>query len=235
MSLLPRVYISSADAVTQAPTRPSIRQKAARAAASGRGALPSTKPSPSPLAGIASTSKLTKKDKRELKHTAFVSKIEKKAPQQKTKTAKRRRPSKKLVTTLDSLADALPDVGDETQTQQQRQDGGLSSQVNIIKHKTLKHKPGAMKRKEKLEKMERDRFVKNLAQMAVGIETGAAPAPAVNDSASNATMTNGAESSTNAEQTQTQQQSSNYTTNRWAALRSFISQTMERQPVFNNR
>ena len=32
----------------------------------------------------------------------------------------------------------------------------------------MKTRPGAMKRKEKLERMERDRFQKNLAQMAAG-------------------------------------------------------------------
>ena len=34
-----------------------------------------------------------------------------------------------------------------------------------VRHKSLKSRPGAMKRKEKLEKMERERFGMNLAQM----------------------------------------------------------------------
>lgn len=136
----------------------------------------------------------TKKDKRTIKHSTFVSKIEK----TNSKPAKRRRASKKLVANLDSLADALPDA-EETE-----QNGG-NSQVNIIKHKTLKTRPGAMKRKEKLEKMERDRFVKNMAQLA-GVEAAAAKSTPDADQPS--------------------------VSNRFAALRNFISQTMEQQPAF---
>ncbi|KAL4741056.1 ribosome biogenesis protein SLX9-domain-containing protein, partial [Aspergillus similis] len=79
----------------------------------------------------------TKKDKRLIKHSSFVSKIEKNS----TKTNKRRRASKKLVTNLESLADALPDSETDTNG---------PGQVNIIKQKTLKHRPGAQKRKEKI-------------------------------------------------------------------------------------
>lgn len=133
----------------------------------------------------------TKKDKRLIKHSSFVSKIEKNS----AKSNKRRRASKKLVANLESLADALPEA--ET-------DPNDSSQVNIIKQKTLKHRPGAMKRKEKLEKTERDRFAKNMAQMS---NIQAAPAPSSEPAADSVS-------------------------NRWAALRGFISQTMEHQPAF---
>ncbi|KAL4907419.1 ribosome biogenesis protein SLX9-domain-containing protein [Aspergillus multicolor] len=134
----------------------------------------------------------TKKDKRLIKHSSFVSKIEKSSG----KSNKRRRASKKLVANLESLADALPEAETE------RNGPG---QINIIKHKTLQHRPGAQKRKEKLEKSERDRFAKNMAQMS-NIPTTAAPnsEPAAAESVSN----------------------------RWAALRGFISQTMEHQPAF---
>ncbi|KAL4748877.1 hypothetical protein BDW72DRAFT_205293 [Aspergillus terricola var. indicus] len=134
----------------------------------------------------------TKKDKRLIKHSSFVSKIEKNS----AKTNKRRRASKKLVANLESLADALPDA--ETNT-------NGSGQVNIIKQKTLKHRPGAQKRKEKIEKLERERFVKNMAQMSsISTMTTSNPQPAPAESVSN----------------------------RWAALRGFISQTMEQQPAF---
>lgn len=131
-----------------------------------------------------------------IKHASFVSKIEKSS----AKTHKVRRPSKKLVASLESLAEALP----ETETETNDADG----QVNIIKHKTLPHKPGALKRKEKMEKLERDRFAKNMAQMA-GVQSTAAADAQVEANAAQDT-----------------------TSNRWAALRSFISQTMEQQPVF---
>ncbi|KAL4776909.1 ribosome biogenesis protein SLX9-domain-containing protein [Aspergillus nidulans var. acristatus] len=134
----------------------------------------------------------TKKDKRLIKHSSFVSKIEKNS----AKRNKRRRASKKLVANLESLADALPDA--ET-------DSNSPGQVNIIKQKTLKHRPGAQKRKEKIEKLERERFVKNMAQMSsISAMTTSNSQPAAAESVSN----------------------------RWAALRGFISQTMEQQPAF---
>jgi ribosome biogenesis protein SLX9 len=35
----------------------------------------------------------------------------------------------------------------------------------MIKRETMKHRPGATKRREKVERMERERFLKNLADM----------------------------------------------------------------------
>lgn len=88
-----------------------------------------------------------------------MSKIEKAS----SKPQKRRRPNKKLVATLESLADALPSLAD----------GEVDGEIEIgqakIQRKSLKSmksRPGAMKRKEKLQKMEMDRFNKNLAQLA---------------------------------------------------------------------
>ncbi|KAJ5820417.1 hypothetical protein N7474_006008 [Penicillium riverlandense] len=152
--------------------------------APGGGALPSRS---GPFNDDFRTSK---KDKRQIKHAALMSKIE------KTQKPKRRRPSKKLAANLESLADALPEAEEA---------GDASSQVNMIKQKTLKHKPGAMKQREKLEKVERDRFAKNMAQMS-------SLTPPANNAGSNP------DAST--------------TTSRWSALRNFISSTMEQQPVF---
>lgn len=69
-----------------------------------------------------------------------------------------------------------------------------------------------MKRKEKLEKMERERFGKNMAQMIGG--TTASPSE----------ITNGAETAT--------KEKSDGSSTRWAALRGFIQQTMEQKPEF---
>jgi hypothetical protein len=131
----------------------------------------------------------SKQDKRLIKHSAFVNRIEK----AHKKPLKRRRPSKKLVTTLESLADALPDAGDEV-----RIVGDAK-----IRHRSLKSRPGATKRREKLEKMERERFGKNMAQLAAG-----------------SAQVSGEEAQKTA------------TANRWAALRGFISQTLEQKPEF---
>lgn len=167
-----------------------------RSTSSGRAAVPSSNNGLFP-----DEFRTTKKDKRLIKHSLFVSKV---AKSQK-KPLKRRRPSKKLVANLDSLADALPDA-------EEIADSDATSKVHIIRHRTLKPRAGAMKRKEKLEKLERDRFIKNMAQMS-------------------ATEKNLAQASqqTQGEQAPTQ---SSATSNRWAALRGFISQTMEHQPAF---
>lgn len=140
----------------------------------------------------------SKKDKRQIKHATLMSKISKNASQ----NPKKRRASKKLAANLESLADALPDAAEDSHN--------AASQVNVIKQKTLRHKPGALKRREKLEKVERDRFAKNMAQMS-GLQSTAQATPS--DTAMDTA-------------------DANPTASRWSALRSFISQTMEQQPVF---
>ncbi|KEF53784.1 uncharacterized protein A1O9_10185 [Exophiala aquamarina CBS 119918] len=134
-----------------------------------------------------------------------------------TSMPRRRRPNKKLITTLDALADALPDNGAETSVS-----GTAGSkpqdQINIIKRKSLKSKPGAMKRREKLDKSERDRFAKNMAQLAPSSTTNGA---GINDpvpTGSNPPVA----------------QPTHSTSQRWAALRGFISQTLETKPELAN-
>lgn len=112
-------------------------------------------PAPASLDTLFSNSK---KDKRTIKHSAFVSKIEKSS----SKSQKRRRPNKQLVTNLESLADALSGLEGEAGDGEVVVAGGQAK----IQKKSLKSRPGAMKRKEKLEKLEKERFNANLAQMA---------------------------------------------------------------------
>jgi hypothetical protein len=138
----------------------------------------------------------SKKDKRRMKHSLLVSKITKSA----TPKPRRRRPNKKLVTTLESLADALP--LDDDQPSASIAGRRPQDQVNIIKRKSIKSRPGAMKRREKLERGERDRFAKNMAQMTA--------------------------SSDNSERLQSQSPSP--FAQRMSALRGFIAQTLEQKP-----
>ncbi|OQD75906.1 hypothetical protein PENDEC_c005G03861 [Penicillium decumbens] len=152
-----------------------------------------TKSLPARSAPFGDDFRTSKKDKRQIKHATLISKIAK-----NSKPQKKRRPSKKLVANLESLADALPEA---------EESHDAASQVNIIKQETLRHKPGALKRREKLEKVERDRFARNMAQMS-SLQT-----PATDSNAGSISE-------------------SNPMANRWSALRSFISQTMEQQPVF---
>lgn len=147
----------------------------------------------------------SKKDKRTIKHSAFVNRIEK----AHRKPLKRRRPNKKLTTTMEGLADALPDVEDLVQ--------GKISGEGKIKMKSLRSKPGALKRKEKLERVERERFGKNMAQiMGMKEESPAAPPVVVMDVEGNAAKA----------PVQTA------TSNRFAALRAWANANMEKNPAF---
>ncbi|CBX97774.1 hypothetical protein IAQ61_001028 [Plenodomus lingam] len=112
----------------------------------------------------------SKKDKQKIKHSSFVSKIEKSS----SKTQKRRRPNKKLVADLESLADALPGLDGEGANGEIEVGQAKVTQRNPMR--SMKSKPGALKRKEKLEKLEMDRFNKNLVQLAT-----ANPGAAVQD------------------------------------------------------
>ncbi|KAL8727084.1 MAG: hypothetical protein Q9166_006271 [cf. Caloplaca sp. 2 TL-2023] len=97
----------------------------------------------------------SKKDKRIIKHSALISRIEK----SKASPKKRRRPSKKLVADLESLAAALPDAPPKDE---QVKETGIAK----TRHRSLKSKPGAMKKKEKIISMEKDRFNRSMAHMA---------------------------------------------------------------------
>ncbi|KAF2637432.1 hypothetical protein P280DRAFT_521115 [Massarina eburnea CBS 473.64] len=109
----------------------------------------------------------SKRDKRTIKHSAFVGKIEKPS----STSTKRRRPNKKLVANLESLADALPDF-----EQGNGETGDVvvgQAKVRRKPMKSMKSRPGATKRKEKLEKVEKERFNANLALMAGSRSTSA--------------------------------------------------------------
>jgi hypothetical protein len=137
-----------------------------------------------------------------MKHAALMSKITKSS----SKKPRRRRPNKKLVANLDSLAAALPD--EDFPVQDRVAGNEAKDQVNIIRRKSMKSRPGAMKRQEKLDQSERERFAKNMAQMAVST-------PALKSDGDTSGQTEGVAASTS---------------QRWAALRGFIAQTLEQKP-----
>ncbi|KAG8668543.1 hypothetical protein FPOAC2_07835 [Fusarium poae] len=140
----------------------------------------------------------SKRDKRLIKHSSFVSRIQ---SARISKSTKRRRPSKKLATTLDSLADALPEL-EEADAEQQGK----------IRHKSLKSKKGALKKKEKVVKGEMERFGVSMARLTAQDEAKAVPQDENMD-----------------EEKKTAPAA---TANRWAALRGYISSTMEQNPAF---
>lgn len=131
-----------------------------------------------------------KKDKRLTKRSALISRIEKSTAPSK----KRRRPSKKLITNLESLANALPEIPSNPEHE-------VVAGPSKIKYKSLKHKPGAMKKKESLINMEKERFNRNMAALQCG----------------NVDMTS-------------QGEATDVSKGKWATLREFIQQTMEKRP-----
>ncbi|KAI8960943.1 ribosome biogenesis protein SLX9-domain-containing protein [Daldinia sp. FL1419] len=205
----------------QAPVVPSKRRSLRAKLAARSGPEPyAPRKAPRPDAVETSDSfSNTKKDKRTIKHASFVSRIEK----ANQKAPKRRRPSKKLVANLDSLADALPDLlaGGETE------EGLRQMREGKIRHKSLKSRPGALKRKERIVKGEVERFGVSLARLSAVAEK---EMDVDQSTAAATTATGTGEGMTAQGQTQAPVQVS--TTNRWAALRGFISATMEQNPAF---
>lgn len=183
--------------------------------------------------------KVTKKDKRTIKHNQLLDKVRDSGVRKNT--LKRRRPGNKLKTELDTLADALPDVEDSDDD-----DGweGLSDNENEVAGgmeldglrkagqgkkssaaraenakmtmKSVRNRPGAMKRKKVMEGKEMERFAKNLAQMA------APPAQQATSSTTATPDTNTAGSASSQ-------------SDRWKALRNFLGQTMETNKSFGKK
>ncbi|KAI2628994.1 ribosome biogenesis protein SLX9-domain-containing protein [Xylaria nigripes] len=197
--------------------RRSLRAKIA-AKAAGEPHAPRKAPRPDAVSPSVDGFTSSKKDKRIIKRSAFMSRVEK----THQKALKRRRPSKKLITNLDSLADALPDLIAEGETEE----GLRQLREGKIRHKSLKMKKGALKKKERIVKGEMDRFSHSLAQLN-SMSASHVDANRQVEGQSEETKTQ-AQAQTQT-QTQTQTQS---TANRWAALRGFISSTMEQNPAF---
>lgn len=149
-----------------------IKKRTTARAKSARAARPTTTTATLPKPDGIPSYPSSKRDKLKIKHSSFVSKIEKSS----AKTQKRRRPNNKLIANLESLADALPESGE---------DGLETSQARIVQPQkmpdSMKKTKGAKKRKEKLEKLEKERFNANLAQLVGGSGKGAQGADAVQD------------------------------------------------------
>lgn len=137
----------------------------------------------------------TKKDRQKVKHDALLHRIAKTAPGVK-RHARSKRSKANLAANLKSLLEALPSrtdsnnqsIDSEEEWQgisdddtervnlpaglnkianlRRRKGNNLSTKVGRIEMKTMRTRPGAMKRKMKIETAERDRFARNMAQMA---------------------------------------------------------------------
>lgn len=122
---------------------------------------------------------------------------------------------------MDSLADALPDLTADELAAGKAELGGR------VRHRSIKSRPGALKKKERVVRGEVERFGVSLAQLA-GVREDVAPAQA--DAATAAVVGDG-----DAEMEGVQQPQKSASANRFAALRGFISATMEQNPAFAQR
>lgn len=175
----------------------------------------------------------SKRDKRIMKHSSFVSRI----TSSKIAKNKRRRPKNKLKTTLEGLADALPEL--------KSGEGGEEVLAGRVKHKSLRSKKGALNRKEKIVKGEMERFGASMAKLSAmhrqdatgkttqsrADEDGHVEDSGDDDDDDDEKMATEAR----AQKSISQQMSTPTpaaTSDRWAALRGYISATMEQNPAF---
>lgn len=166
----------------------------------------------------------SKRDKRLIKHSSFVSRISKpahKTPTQR-KNLKRREKHRQAqaASSLASLSDALPSLtADEVRA-------GEAEAAGKVRHKSLKSTPGALRKKERLVRGEMERFGMSLAQLSTVKEQPAAV------SAQQQQVEMDVENKDGEEENRAPVQS---TANRFAALRGFISATMEQNPAFSRQ
>lgn len=165
----------------------------------------------------------SKRDKRLIKHSSFVSRISKpahKTPTQR-KNLKRREKHRQAQasTSLSALSDALPSLtADEVRA-------GEAEAAGKVRHKSLKSTPGALRKKERLVRGEMERFGLSLAQLSTVKEQPAA-VPAQQQVEMDVENKDGEEENRAPVQS---------TANRFAALRGFISATMEQNPAFSRQ
>lgn len=196
-----------------APTAPkkrtTMRAKAARATTTSSSST-IARPQRAVEDGTDSLLVDTKRDRRHIKRSSFLSQITTKHSSG-GKIAKRRRPSKKLAANLDSLADALPDLAE-------MEDRAEPGKVRL---KSIRSRPGALKRKEKLVKAEAKNIGLSMAYLNKLKEGdgGVAGRDSQDEAMGGAREQDGATASTS-------------TGSRWAALRAHISGTMEQNPAF---
>ncbi|KXL42626.1 hypothetical protein M433DRAFT_136781 [Acidomyces richmondensis BFW] len=186
-----------------------------------------------------------KRDKRSIKHYALLARVREGAVE-KRKPKSRRRPSRKLQTDVGDLAAALPDIpvaekgaDEEWEGISEEDAAGTAGPIHGIADlrrakrrnrvatggermtmKSLRHRPGAMKRKARMELGEMERFKRNLAQMV-----GRGPS----------SQERYGESKVQAGNETVGETAGVRPVNRWASLRQFIQRTMQTEPAFTKR
>ncbi|OAA52784.1 hypothetical protein BBO_00625 [Beauveria brongniartii RCEF 3172] len=161
----------------------------------------------------------SKRDKRLIKHSSFLSRVAESGVSKSSSSSSRKNKrtgrgrSKQLSTTLEGLADALPELQDGTEAPQGK-----------IRHKSIKSKKGALKRKEQVVKGEMERFGVSMAQLAGTKEQERGNGASTGEMMKKKMEGEGGRG-----------QGSAGGSSRWAALRGYISSTMEQNPAFAER
>ena len=96
-----------------------------------------------------------------------------------------------------------------------------------MRHKSLKSRKGALKRKERVVKGEMQRFGMSMAKLA--------EAPAASTTSAAPSNQTGDDAKLEEAKSDDRQSAEAPTANRWAALRGYISSTMEQNPAFANK
>ncbi|EMC90853.1 hypothetical protein BAUCODRAFT_118108 [Baudoinia panamericana UAMH 10762] len=174
--------------------------------------------------------KINKKDKRSIRHQVLLNKVRHSGISKDRKVLKRRRPAKKLKTDIGGLADALPDDVEPSLEfaglrKATKRKAPLAERAGTMKMRSLKNRPGAMKRKRKMEGLEVERFRRNMAMM-VGKEGERAASLVEKGGGAQHDGSGGY----GADRPATSDQA-----DRWAALRRFIGATMETSDMFPKR
>lgn len=182
-----------------------------------------------PDAAVTDAFLSSKRDKRLIKHSSFVSRIAS-SSSRVSKPRRQRRAGNKLKTSLEGLADALPEL--------RTGEGGEAALEGRVRHKSLKSKKGALKRKERVVRGEMERFGVSMARLAgTAGRTPAARQMAKDDGEDDEDEDEDDEMGERsarpapAQQPAAPQQPA-ATASRWAALRGYISSTMEQNPAF---
>ncbi|TVY41070.1 hypothetical protein LOCC1_G006204 [Lachnellula occidentalis] len=202
-------------APTAPKKRPSIRSKTSKSTSTSTSTATTTSGS-GLISRPTSLSSNSKRDKRTIKSSLFKHRIEK---THSTPTSKRRRPSKKLVSNLDSLADALPDI--------EEMSGGRTGMAAVgkIKMDSLTSGKGLMRRREKVEVVERERFGRNLGLLMGSMGTSTTTTTSI---PSAAPLVEG-------EGLQTAQAQPSATAKRFQALRAWIGETIDKDGAFEGK
>lgn len=199
----------------------------------------------------------TKADRQRIRHASFVSRITKPSHASASRSSSSSAPGLGLAPSaaarknarrharrredpaplssagaMDALADALPTLTADEVT------AGAAARDGRVRHRSLRSKPGALKRRERVVRGEMERFGVSLAQLA-GVreeqQQQQTRGKEEEDDADTAMVGGASTTGRAASTTQAQQQQPSAVANRFAALRGFISATLEQNPAFAQR